>query len=78
MANRDMERKHFEEAARHVAELEGKVTDQESMIAKLDLGGHATTEAYRLLKNFRRSLRQARVHERLILERLSGARPTSA
>ena len=78
MADLDMERRHLEEAARHVAELEGKIADQESMVVSLDRNGQDTSEALRLLENFRGLLDQARTHEALILKRFNALPPMIA
>ena len=76
MVDCEKDREHLEEAARHVAELEGKIADQESMIVSLDRDGHDTSGALRLLENFRALLEQARIHERLILKRFNAVPAT--
>ena len=78
MGDRDRERRRFEEAARHVAELGSRITAQEARVAKLDQDGRATAEALRLLESFRIMLKQARIHELMLLKRLSAVPPTSA
>ena len=78
MGDRGRERRRFAEAARHVADLRSRITDQEARVAKLDQDGRATAEARRLLESFRIMLEQARTHELMLLKRLSAAPPTSA
>ena len=77
MGDRDRDRRRFEEAARHVTELGSRITAQEAKVAKLDQDGRATGEAPRLLESFRIMLKQARIHELMLLKRLSVAPPTS-
>ena len=78
MGDRDRERRRLTEASRHVAELGDRITAQEAKVAKLDQDGRATGEALRLLESFRIMLKQARIHELMLLKRLSAAPPTSA
>ena len=54
-------------ALRHVREAEEKVAHQESIVRELQSHGHDTTQAERLLQNFREILDLARKH--LALER---------
>ena len=48
-----MQLRHSEEAERHVARGKRHIAEQEQRIAELDRDGHDTTQARRLLQNFR-------------------------
>ena len=68
--DRDVMRRHLDEAERHVAEGNRHLCEQEARTAALDRDGHDTTEARRLLRNFRATQIQHIAHRNHILEQL--------
>jgi hypothetical protein len=57
------------EADLHVAEWAARIIRQEALIASLDRDGHDTTEANRLLSNFRAARAQHAEHRDRFLKR---------
>jgi hypothetical protein len=68
--NREMQVRHLEEAERHVVLGERHIADQERRVAELDRGGHDTTDARRLLDNFRTLQEQHIEHRNRLLREL--------
>ena len=65
-----MELHDLREAERHVVEGERHIAEQEARLAEIDRDGHDTTQARRLLDNFRAVQTQHVAHRDFILKRL--------
>jgi len=65
------EKEHLAQANRHIAEAEQRIAEQEERLSTMEAAGRDTAEAARLLKNFRDTLNEMRVHRRMIVEALS-------
>lgn len=70
MSNLGMERRHLDEANRHIAGSERRIEEQEALVDHLRSLGLDTGEALRLLANFRDVLGEMRVHRQAILAAL--------
>jgi hypothetical protein len=68
--DRAEEERHLAAADWHIAKREAWVARQQKLIERLTAGGHDTTAAERLLRNFDDLLDMARAHRQLILRRL--------
>ena len=68
--DRSIQFRRLEEAERHVAEGAEHINKQEALVASLDRDGHDTTEANKLLANFRASS-PAWEHRNRILKELA-------
>jgi len=68
--NHDLERKHLEQANRHIAEVEGQITRQRNVITKLKASDHPTEMAESMLSALEGSLHAFERHRLLILEGL--------
>ena len=68
--NDDLERKHLEQANRHIAEMEGHITHQRNVIAKLKASDYPTEMAESVLGVLEGSLHAFERHRLLILESL--------
>ena len=73
--DREMLRRHLEQAQRHVAQGERHIAEQELRINDLARLGQDTTEAHKLLDNFYASQVQHIQHRDRILRELAGPIP---
>ena len=78
MAQHGMERRHLEEANRHLAEGAERIAKQEALIATLDRDGLHTEKAVRLLGLLRDTQEQGVVHRNMILKALGEPEDGSA
>jgi hypothetical protein len=68
--DRGMQLRHLEQAERQVVEGERLVFDQEQRVVALDLEGHDTAEARKLLRTFRASREEHIAHRDMIRSEL--------
>jgi hypothetical protein len=63
----EMERRHLEQANRHIAEGWERIAAQKARVALMERGGHDTGLARDLLRHFERALEHMLEHRELIL-----------
>ncbi|WP_246742370.1 hypothetical protein [Microvirga splendida] len=71
MPDLQQELRPLAQADRHLADGAGHVAEQIALIEWMTKKGQDTTEAEKLLRNFKQILEQFRVHRRLILDAIT-------
>ena len=71
MTDHGMERRHLEQAERHIIEGAERIAKQEALLASLDRDGYDTVEAVKLLGLLRDLQEQGIIHRDRILQALA-------